>query len=47
MKTLVNDYPHRTGEHCASTALRNILRFHGVEISEPIIMGLSNGLGFA
>ena len=47
MKILVTDYEHRTGEHCASTALRNLLHFHGVEISEPMIVGLSGGLGFA
>jgi hypothetical protein len=46
MKALVDDYEHRTGEHCASTALRNILHFHGVELSEPMIVGLSSGLGF-
>ena len=47
MKVLVPDYRHRTGEHCASTALRNILDFHGVEMSEPLVVGLSSGLGFA
>jgi predicted CXXCH cytochrome family protein len=46
MKGLVASYQHRTGEHCASTALRNILHFHGVELSEAMIVGLSSGLGF-
>lgn len=46
MKVLVEDYPHRRGEHCASTAIRNVLDFHGVELSEPMILGLSSGLGF-
>ena len=46
MRVLVEDYDHRTGEHCASTALRNILRFHGTEISEPMIIGLAGGIGF-
>ncbi len=46
MKVLVPDYDHRTGEHCASTALRNILSFNGVELSEPMIFGLASGLGF-
>ncbi len=47
MQVLVHDYPHRTGEHCASTALRNILHFHGVEKSEDMIVGVAGGLGFA
>jgi hypothetical protein len=46
MTVLVAGYEHRGGEHCASTSLRNILHFHGVEISEAMIVGLSSGLGF-
>ena len=40
------DYPHRTGEHCASTALRNLLAHHGTELSEAMVFGLASGLGF-
>lgn len=43
---LVEGYRHRTGEHCASTALRNILAYHGTELSEGMIFGLASGLGF-
>ena len=32
--TLVPGYRHLPGNHCGSTALRNLLAFHGVEISE-------------
>ena len=46
MKVLVEGYAHRTGEHCASTALRNILEFHGIDFSEPMVLGLASGLGF-
>ena len=46
MRVLVEGYAHRTGEHCASTALRNILQFNGVDFSEPMILGLASGLGF-
>jgi hypothetical protein len=42
----VPDYPHRTGEHCASTALRNILAHGGTDLSEGMIFGLASGLGF-
>jgi hypothetical protein len=46
MKVLVDDYEHRTGEHCASTALRNLLVHQGTELSEGMIFGLASGLGF-
>ncbi|UCE85656.1 MAG: BtrH N-terminal domain-containing protein [Deltaproteobacteria bacterium] len=46
MVVRVEGYEHRTGAHCASTALRNILRFHRIELSEAMIFGLSSGLGF-
>lgn len=46
MTVLVEDYPHRTGEHCASTALRNLLSHHGTELSEGMVFGLASGLGF-
>ncbi len=46
MAVVVDRYRHRTGEHCASTALRNILAHHGTELSEGMIFGLASGLGF-
>jgi hypothetical protein len=42
----VDSYLHRTGEHCASTALRNVLAHHGTELSEAMVFGLASGLGF-
>jgi hypothetical protein len=42
----VASYSHRTGEHCASTALRNLLAHHGTELSEAMVFGLASGLGF-
>ncbi len=46
MAVVVDRYRHRTGEHCASTALRNLLAHHGTELSEGMIFGLGSGLGF-
>ncbi len=46
MAVLVASYPHRTGEHCASTAMRNLLAHHGTELSEAMVFGLASGLGF-
>ena len=42
----VEGFEHRTGEHCASTAMRNIFHFHGLDLSEAMVFGLSSGLGF-
>ena len=44
--TLVPGYRHVPGEHCGSTALRNLLGFHGVEISEEMAFGLGAGACF-
>lgn len=42
----VPSYRHRPGNHCGSTALRNLLGFHGVEISEEMAFGLGAGACF-
>ena len=42
----VPGYVHAPGHHCGSTALRNLLGFHGVEISEEMAFGLGAGPGF-
>jgi len=43
---LVPGYVHTPGHHCGSTALRNLLAFHGVEISEEMAFGLGAGASF-
>ncbi|MDX6590421.1 MAG: hypothetical protein QOI84_1695 [Solirubrobacterales bacterium] len=42
----VPGYVHIPGNHCGSTALRNLLAFHGVEVSEEMAFGLGAGAGF-
>jgi hypothetical protein len=42
----VPGYTHEPGHHCGSTALRNLLGFHGVEISEEMAFGLGAGACF-
>ncbi|HXR31418.1 MAG TPA: BtrH N-terminal domain-containing protein [Solirubrobacterales bacterium] len=42
----VPNYVHTPGHHCGSTALRNLLGFHGVEISEEMAFGLGAGACF-
>lgn len=43
---MVPGYRHLPGNHCGSTALRNLLAFHGVEISEEMALGLGAGVSF-
>lgn len=42
----VPGYHHTPGHHCGSTALRNLLAFHGVQISEEMAFGLGAGACF-
>ncbi len=42
----VPSYVHTPGHHCGSTALRNLLGFHGIEISEEMAFGLGAGASF-
>ncbi len=42
----VPGYVHTPGNHCGSTALRNLLAFHGVEVSEEMAFGLGAGACF-
>jgi hypothetical protein len=44
--TMVPGYVHTPGHHCGSTALRNLLAFHGTEISEEMAFGLGAGACF-
>ena len=45
-RVMVPGYRHVPGHHCGSTALRNLLGFHGVEISEELAFGLGAGACF-
>ena len=45
-RVMVPGYRHLPGNHCGSTALRNLLGFHGVEISEEMAFGLGAGACF-
>jgi hypothetical protein len=43
---MVPGYRHVPGHHCGSTALRNLLAFHGIQISEEMAFGLGAGACF-
>ncbi len=45
-KRMVPGFEHRPGHHCGSTALRNLLDFHGAEVSEELAFGLGAGACF-
>jgi hypothetical protein len=45
-RVMVPGYTHVPGNHCGSTALRNLLAFHGLEISEEMAFGLGAGACF-
>jgi hypothetical protein len=42
----VPGYRHQPGNHCGSTALRNLLGFHGLALSEEMVFGLGAGANF-
>ena len=42
----VSGFSHVPGHHCGSTALRNLLAFHGTAISEELAFGLGAGACF-
>ncbi|MDX6582671.1 MAG: hypothetical protein QOI10_1855 [Solirubrobacterales bacterium] len=44
--TMLEGYRHLPGNHCGSTALRNLLAFDGIEISEEMALGLGAGVCF-
>lgn len=43
---IIQDYKHFKGQHCETTATGNLLLQIGIELSEPMLFGLGEGLGF-
>lgn len=37
---------HKQGAHCESGTTANLLRFHGISLSEPMVFGIGSGLFF-
>jgi hypothetical protein len=45
--TLIKDYRNVPGEHCGSTAMRNLIRHYcGLELTEATVFGLGSGIDF-
>jgi hypothetical protein len=41
------DFQHNMAAHCENGVTSNLLRFHGVSLSEPMVFGLGSGLFFS
>ena len=41
------DFQHSQASHCESGVMSNLLRHHGLPLSEPMTFGLSSALSFA
>ena len=44
--TIITDFKPAAGQHCETMTTRNLLRHAGLEISEPMLFGLGQGIGF-
>lgn len=43
---MLKNFLHFPGVNCESTAIKDLLAFNGLHLSEPMIFGLGSGLGF-
>ena len=46
MPDVTIDFAHHQTTHCETGAMINLLRFHGVELSEPMAFGIGGGIFF-
>ncbi|MEK6989553.1 BtrH N-terminal domain-containing protein [Paenibacillus sp. FSL K6-1566] len=46
MSTIIEGFVPYQGEHCETTAMGNLMQFAGIQLSEPMLFGLGQGLGF-
>ncbi len=42
----LENFQNLVGHHCSSSALRSVLHYDGIEVSEVLAFGLGSGLGF-
>lgn len=42
----IENFAPYQGEHCETTAMGNLLQHAGVQLSEPMLFGIGQGLGF-
>ncbi len=46
MNHIISDYQHKMAAHCESGTLTGILYHKGLEITEPMVFGIANGIFF-
>jgi hypothetical protein len=46
VRLVIDDFKHMAGANCQTSSLRKVLAYYGIELSEPMIIGLCSGLGF-
>ncbi|MEE4257245.1 MAG: BtrH N-terminal domain-containing protein [Bacteroidales bacterium] len=46
-KDIKIDFTHRQSAHCENGVTSNLLNFHGIDLSEPMVFGLGAGLFFS
>lgn len=46
MKKIIENWVHKPGKHCASTALSDLMHYYEIGLSEEMCFGLGAGLGF-
>lgn len=44
---MIIDFRHKMAAHCENGATANLLYFHGIELSEPMIFGIGSGCFFS
>ncbi len=42
----INDFEHKMGAHCETGTLTSLFNYAGLEITEPMIFGIANGIFF-
>jgi hypothetical protein len=44
---IVLDFKHKQSAHCENGVVSNLLRYYGIELSEPMIFGIGSGMFFS
>lgn len=44
---MIIDFEHHMSAHCENGVISNMLRFHGINLSEPMVFGIGSGIFFA
>lgn len=45
-KLIIQGFNQFGGKHCQTAALKNVLDYHGLHLSEEMLLGLGGGIGF-